>query len=104
MALLQRIHLKPQIPFSCSLSTTNSAYLKSFNINYLDILEKYIAKFSQVVKIIIARDLNTALVFCEIFIEDDEGKYLPPADDYEIDSNILTRNNLAKGCHIKSIN
>ena len=28
------------------------------------------------------------------FIEDDDYKYLPLADDYEIDSNILTHNNL----------
>ena len=66
MTLLQRIHLKSQTLFSCSLSTANSAYLKSFNIDYLDILEKDIAKFSRVGKIIIAGDLNTALVFCEI--------------------------------------
>ena len=28
------------------------------------------------------------------FIEDDDDKYLPHADDYEVNSNILTRNNL----------
>ena len=37
---------------------SNSAFLKSLQIDYLDILEKEIAKFSRIGKIVIARDLN----------------------------------------------
>ena len=38
--------------------------------------------------------LNTRTSVLRDFIEDDDDKYLPLANDYEVYSNILTRNNL----------
>ena len=63
----------------------NSANLKPLNIGNLDILEKDIAKFFRVGKIVIAGDLSTHTCILQDFMEDDEDKYLPLADYYDID-------------------
>ena len=75
-------------------SPSHLSLLKSLTIDYLDILEKDMAKFSRVGKIVFAGDLNTCTGILRDFIEDDDNKYLPLADDYEIDSNIPTHNSL----------
>ena len=75
-------------------SPSQPSLLKSLNIDYLDISEKDKAKFARVGKIVIAGDVNTRTRVLRDFIEDDDDIYLPLADDYKIDSDILTRNNL----------
>ena len=47
-------------------------------------------RFSEEGKILIAGDLNARTGIAPDFIIDDEDKYLPLSEDYELDSNIFT--------------